>query len=197
MNEGLGVFLIQRGLHAHARHYLDKAILIDPLEPLFYVNRGLNFHWQGDFVRAEADYLSALQLEPQLTAAIEQYAHLLIEKIRFEEAELYLKKLDPGRSSTQFLNNKYFAFSGNRLFPGKNIDSTSNLQLIGLMGLNEAAVDFYLAALPAEKLNKISYYWLYETSPCYDKLREDKHFQNYLAEHKKIYEQNLITFGKQ
>ncbi len=195
MNNGMALFLFQRGLHQAAQYYTDRAVILDPLEPLFYVYRGLNHQWLGEMESAESDYLKALQLEPSLINAIENYIHLLIEIGRFEEAERYMADLDESQPGAYFLQAKLLAARGYKKEVLEISGSLQNFQVLGLLGMTDAAAELYGRALEQEKSQKISYYWLYKTNPCYDKLRENPGFQAYLAEHKKILEANLKDFG--
>jgi len=195
MNNGMALFLFNRGLHQAAKYYTDRAVSLDPLEPHFYVYRGMNHQWLGEMESAESDYLKALQLAPDLITAIENYIHLLIENSRFEEAERYLTGLDESRPGTYFLQAKLLAAKGYKKEALRLLGDNRNFQIFGLLGLTDAAAELYGKALEQEKSQKISYYWLYKTNPCYNKLREDPGFQAYLAEHKKILEANLKDFG--
>jgi len=194
-NEGLRAFLFSRGLHHRSLDFAEKAISLDPLVPIFYVNRGLNHQWLGNVEEAEADYLQALRLEPNLDFAIENYIHLLIEDKRFQEVEAYIQKLDTTRSASGFLQTKFLAAKGEKQKAIKHLGNTQNLQILGLLGMNKEAREFYKYAIEQEKNAKVSYYWLYKTNSCYDKLRYDQQFQKYLKEHKKIYEKNLRNYG--
>jgi hypothetical protein len=144
---------------------------------------------------AESDYQKALELEPNLSFAIEHYIHLLIENHRLKEADIYAEKLDTTLSVFNFLQAKLFAAKGEKEKALKFLGNTSNLQIFGLLGLKEEAREFYKWAIEKEKNAKVSHYKLYMTNSCYDKLRDDPQFQKYLEQHKKIYESNLRHYG--
>jgi len=195
MNNGFCLFLFHRGLHQKAMKYADKSIFLDPLEPLFYVYRGLNYQWLGHVDKAETDYQKALRLEPQQYFALENYLHLLIENSRFREAGIYFDKLDQTSPNTNFIQAKFSAAQGDKEKALQFMGNNQNLQIIGLLGLEEKGAIFYQNAIDQDRTNNTSYYWLYKTNPCYDKLRDDPRFQNFLLEHRKIYEENLTKYG--
>jgi len=196
MNQGIGSFLFNRGLHNKTKYYADKSVDLDPLEPRFYVFRGINYQWLGQFEIAEANYLKALQIEPQYVNALENYIHLLIELKRLDEADRRLAGLDTNISSLEFLKAKLFAARGEKEKALQLMENRKNLQIIALLGLKEEADSFYKHAIDQDRRLNTSYYWLYKTSPCYDKLRDDPRFQEFIIQHKKIYEENLVKFGE-
>ena len=195
-NQGLGSFFFNRGLHKLAIQYLDKSIALDPLEPLFYVLRGINYQWLGKVGEAENDYMRALQLEPHQIYTIENYIHLLIEESRFEEAGSFIDKLDERSPSFSFIQAKLFAAKGDKDKSLQLMGNNQNLQIYGILGMKESGALFYQDEISRARHSRISYYSLYKTNPCYDKLRDDPLFQDYLSEHKKIYDQNLTMYGK-
>jgi tetratricopeptide (TPR) repeat protein len=195
MNQGFANFVFSRGLHKRALQYFDKSIALDPLEPRFYLSRGINSQWLGHFEKAETDFLKALQLEPHYQLAIENYAHLLIESNRIEEANTMIKQLDKDTRNLNFLNAKLAAAKGEWENALQLMGTNQNLQIIGLLGDKEKGVSFYNSALDEERKTATSYYWLYKTNPCYDKLRDDPRFQEYLLQHKILYDENLLKYG--
>jgi TolB-like protein/tetratricopeptide (TPR) repeat protein len=195
MNQGLSVFLFNRGLYEQAITYINRSIEVDPLEPLFHVYRGLYHHFNGDFDQAEMNYQRALQIEPQLTFGLEQIIHLKIDQNQFQVAEEYLARLDETNPHINFLRAKLSAAEGERKEALELIEDQRNLQIYALLDLREETKALYQNSLEHDRKSKISYYHLLKTNPCYDNIRDDEEFQRYLVVHKEIYEQNLEQFG--
>jgi len=69
------------------------------------------------------------------------------------------------------------------------------LQIYSLLGMKEEAISFLQNTIDRDRKLNTSYYWLYKTNPCYDKVRTDSRFQDYLDKYKDIYEDNLSKYG--
>jgi tetratricopeptide (TPR) repeat protein len=195
MNQGLGGFLLERGLLFEAAHYFEKAIALDPLEPLFYVYLAQSHHWAGEFKKAELYYQKALELESQLYFARVNYLHLMIELNRLTEAEKVYSDLLQHGSDSDFLQAKLLAARREKEKALQFMGSHTNLQIYGLLGMQDESNAFLEGTIEQDRLQNRSYYWLYKTNPCYGKVRSDTVFQNYLVEHKKIYEENLSRYS--
>lgn len=72
--------------------------------------------------------------------------------------------------------------------------SNMNLQIYSLLGMRSEAISFLQNTLDRDKKLNTSYYFLYTTNPCYAKVRNAPQFQEFLMEHKKIYEENVVKY---
>ena len=195
-NVGFARFFQRRGLYQQAIPYVSRAIELDPLVPSFYLARGFSYHFMGRFEEAEIDYRRALEIEPNHVDAIDRIVDFLIDTNRLEEAETHLIQLEKLEPNT-FLRAKIFAAKGEMEKALDLMGSNTNLQILSLLGMKEEAIAFLQNSLELDRdrKNNQSYYLLYKTNPVYDKVRDDSRFQKYLAEHKKIYQENLEKYG--
>jgi Tfp pilus assembly protein PilF len=193
-NAGYGWFFFRRGLYPQAILYMSRAIELDPLVPTFYRGRGFSCHYSGRFEEAETDYKKALDLEPTHVDVMDNYVDLLLDMNRLEEAEVLLDRLEKFRTN-KFLRAKLFAVKGEKENALDLMGEESNLQIFSLLGMQEEAVVFLQNTLDQDRHLDQSYYWLYKTNPSYEKVRDDPRFQEYLTEHKKIYDKNLSMYG--
>lgn len=192
-NVGYGRFLIRRGLYPQAIPYMSRAIELDPLVPSFYMERGFAYQYMGKFEEAENDYRKALDLEPNHVNVIQRYIDLLIDLNRLEEAGAQLDHLESIEPNT-FLRAKFFAAKGEMDRALDLMRPNTNLQILSLLGMKEEAITFLKNTLDRDRRLDQSYYWLYKTNPVYENVRGDPRFQEFLKEHKKIYEENLSSY---
>jgi len=65
----LGQLNLMRDQSQRAAEYLNEAIEIYSLNALSYFNRGMIFYETGDYSQAMADFLKALEIEPEYRKA--------------------------------------------------------------------------------------------------------------------------------
>ena len=189
-----GYFLFRRGLYPLAIPYMSRAVELDPLVPSNYLGRGFCYHYMGRFEEAEEDYKKALEIEPDHVDAIERYIDLLIDLNRMEETEEWLERY----KRIEFhplLRAKLSAAKGEKEKALALIAPDKNLQIFSLLGMCEEAGSFFNNTLDGARQGEASLYMLYKTNSVYDNIRKDPRFQDYLAEHKKIYDENLKKYG--
>jgi len=120
---------------------------------------------------------------------------LLIELEKLSEANELMKRIDNTSPNLRFIKAKLLAASNDQEEALRLMGDDQNLQIIGLLGLKNKGSIFFHKAIEQDRINRTSYFWLYKTSHCYDKLRDDPGFQDFLSKHNKIYEENLANYG--
>jgi len=190
MNYSFGSFLFGRGLCYEAIHFIDKTIKVDPLNPRFYIIRAISNNYLGNFEKSESDYKKAVELQPKFIPALVNYAHLLIEIDRLEEAENVLTQIEEIQPIDNFLKAKFLAAKDQRKTALDLMGKNQNVQIFSLLGMKEEALFLIENSLFLDNKSRTSYYWLYKTNPVYIKIRDDLRFQKLLFKHKKIYEEN-------
>jgi hypothetical protein len=61
--------------------------------------------------------------------------------------------------------------------------------------MKDEAIDHLNTIYEQDKEHKRSRYLSFKNNPFYDNLRSDPRFQEILAKHKKLYEENLAKYG--
>jgi len=61
--------------------------------------------------------------------------------------------------------------------------------------MTDKAIDVYKPLCDRELKNRRSEYLFMKNNPFYDNIRSDPRFQEILAEHKALYEENLRKYG--
>jgi len=83
-------FILNKNPHevaAEAKEMLEKALLLDPLDPIAHATMGAYYLWyEKDFSKAEIEYLTALRLAPSIPIANIFYLDFLLAEGRFDEA---------------------------------------------------------------------------------------------------------------
>jgi Tfp pilus assembly protein PilF len=205
MNYSCGWFMsVKKGLYNHAINFYTKAMELDPLSAAGYLGvRAKMFRLMGKFKLAEKDYQRILELEQKIPPALAMYAYMLYMMKKYGAAEeLYTKlyKLYPDYMFTRFLKALQLAVNGEKdkaLDIKLEYEGGYNLKynLYLFLKMKEEAIQSSMEY--AEKQKKIgkSIYLYYQNFPGFDFLRTDTRFQRILAEHKKLYEENLRKYG--
>jgi len=195
----VGWFLAESGLHNHALNFLNKSLELDPLDIIAIRYRTLNFYWWGKFDLAEKDYQKVLELQPNHRLALAQYAHVLFLMNKYDAAkEISAKhyKLYPDSDWARYLKAIQFAVNREK-------DKALDIKLTGFfkghlyiwLEMKEEAIEYLVKDSERKKKLGVSYYLGYKKNHQFDFLRTDSRFQQILAEHKKLYEENLRKYG--
>jgi len=77
-----------------AKPYLEKALEIDPNVGLGHFGMALLNEWvQWDYIKAEKEYLKAMEIEPNNTGYIGSYVEFLLKMNQLEDALIYMNQL--------------------------------------------------------------------------------------------------------
>ena len=75
------------------------------------------------------------------------------------------------------------------------IETDRRLNTFLILGMREEAIIFLIKKFEQEKANEQSRYFLLKKQARFDILRSDPRFQEILAKHKELYEENLRKYG--
>jgi non-specific serine/threonine protein kinase len=188
-------FLRSKGLILQAIYYYDKAIELDPLEPIFYNSRGIAYMYLGHFDRAQRDYQKALELKPDMVFALVNQLNLFIDMGELVRAEKLFEHVAQIKPDIHELHAKLYAAKEDKEKALQLMGAGQNMQVFSLLGMKDEAVQFMENTLDRDKKSETSYYLLYKTNPCYDKLRDDPRFDEMLEKHKQVYEEIVKKYG--
>ncbi|MCK4560496.1 MAG: protein kinase [Calditrichia bacterium] len=195
----LADFYNSRGLYHLAIKYRTKAIELNPLYPSSYVRRSIYFSYIGELNKAEIDLQKALEINPDHRTATGYYGYILILLEKYDEAEIIItkrEKIHPNSSSNSLLRACLSAAKGERVkMPEINISAFYKSRLYLLLKMREEVIQYLNEDFEILKKSEGSRYLWLKNQPLCDFLRSDPRFQEILATHKEIYEENLAKYG--
>jgi serine/threonine protein kinase/TolB-like protein len=196
LKESLADFYLLRGLINLAVRYNSQAIEINPLNSGSYVWRGVANFRLKEYEKAEIDFNKALEIEPNHIDALFNLTQLLIALKRYDEAEKLLiqrKKIYPNQT-IDWEHALIYASKGQKEKALETYDDKSIL-LYSLLGMKDEAMSMVPQWSENRLRQKSSRYYFLKNHPFYNNIRSGPRFQEILAEHKKIYEENLTNYG--
>jgi tetratricopeptide (TPR) repeat protein len=191
---------------------------LDPLFTWNYSCRGWAYFKIGEFEKAELDYKKALAIEPHDYDNLGKYIYYLISFKRIKEAERLISQWQdkkPNDKNLQQLLAWLYAVRGDKENAFSSFDKTAfekkydasfTLAIVYLL-LNdqEKAIELIIEGEKEYSSSTISYdrpvgisrskYFGYLNIPYYKILHNDPRFQEILAKHKELYEENLSKYG--
>ena len=195
----LADFYDNRGLLHLAIKYRTKAIELNPLYPSSYVGRSSCFSRIGELNKAEIDLQKVLEINPDHRTATGYYGYLLILLEKYDEAKVLItkrEKIHPNSSVNPFLRACLSAAKGERVkMPEINISAFYKSRLYLLLKMREEVIQYLNEDFEILKKSEGSRYLWLKNQPLCDFLRSDPRFQEIIAEHKKIYKENLKKYG--
>ena len=209
-NLQVGIFLRDYGLVHQSLLYFNKAMELNPLFTWNYSNRGRAYFRIGEFKKAELDHKKALEIEPHDYDNIGFYLHYLISFKRIKEAEKLITQWQdkrPNDNTLEQLRALLYAVRGdkenalssyNKTTFDEKYDASFTLAILYLL-LNdqEKAIELIIEGEQDYSSRGISRsnYFIYLNLPYYKILHNDPRFQEILARHKELYEENLLKYG--
>lgn len=198
-NMAIAACLVQFGLSDRAIDFYNRCVLLDPLAPSLYEARGLAYNILGNFGQAEIDYKRALELEPHHDVVLRSYTMLLFKTKRYDEAiKMCLKyeALKPNcERSKMFKALRYAAAGEKEKALDIDLDPGHKPVLYLFLEKHEETLQNLESVTNEVESMTISLYLIFKNNPQYDFLRSDSRFQEILARHRKIYEENLRKYG--
>lgn len=88
----LGAAYLQTGAYSDAQHHLRIAVTKDPANPEHFYNLGLSLQNHADFNGALEAYQQAIHLKPNFVSAHGNYANVLRDLGRYEEAQQHYQQ---------------------------------------------------------------------------------------------------------
>ncbi len=192
-----GYFFINRGLYYQGIKFYNKAKELDPLYLLPYFQIGMINHFMGQLNEAEIYYKKVLEIDPKDVLTLSMYARLLYDMKKYNEAkEISLKFEQVGQDTGRiiYLRALRYAVNGEKEKALK-IFSKPNLRLYLYLGMKEEAISILQDRFEEEKKEGLSRFLRLKNDTLYDKIRSDPRFQEILAKHKELYEENLKKYG--
>jgi TolB-like protein len=204
-NQQMGIFLRQKGVSYHAFPYFNRAIEVNPLGQWAYATRGWAYFDIGDFDKAEKDFKTNLEIEPNDYWTLFRYSALLIMLKREKDAQELLNHFE-----NEYSENAYPKYYKSLLLitQGDSVKALSIFKETGIDGWGEVIFNSVLnrkdeaISLMIEHLQHTEYtrdrqsrYLQLSHLLWYNNLRSDPRFQEILAKHKKLYEENLAKYG--
>ncbi|MHA2274721.1 MAG: tetratricopeptide repeat protein, partial [Candidatus Kariarchaeaceae archaeon] len=203
-NLSLGIFYYNRGLYNISYKYMNKSIELDPHYSLYFRWRGTIDMDLGNFESAEQDYQKILEMEPYKIVTL-KYVLLSAWLEKYEQVESLInqyKDLYPDDSHIQFLDALNYAIRGEKeealkykFIADFGKDKFEELDICLILKLKEKSLQIMNDLFNGHKKRKKSLYLHLKNHPSYNFLRSDPRFQEILAKHKEIYEENLRKYG--
>lgn len=214
----VGIWLREYDLVHQSLLYLNKAVELNPLFTWNLSNRGWAYFLIGEYEKAESDYRKALEIEPHNYYNLGRLIHYLISFKQIEEAEILISQWQdkkPNDNNLKQLHAWLYAVRGdkenalssfNKIVFEKKYDASFTLAILYLL-LNdqEKAIELIIEGEKDYSSNTIGYelpigigrskYFQYLNFPYYKILHNDPRFQEIMAKHKKIYEENMRKYG--
>jgi TolB-like protein/Tfp pilus assembly protein PilF len=196
----LGTFFGDLGLKKLTIKCYSKAIEINPLEAAYYVQRAYNYTRVGEYDKAEIDIQKAIEMEPNFSWALLEYSIVLIHKKKYDQAKQMINKFNNLSSDEEIIRMfeaVLYAVNGEKEKALSMNLSNEYLKfyIYRLLEMSDESIEYLKEDFDRVKNVKSTWYLGLKYFPIYDFLRDDPRFQEILAKHKEIYEENLAKYG--
>jgi serine/threonine protein kinase len=193
----LHLFYVKRGLDKLAIKILNNFIISDSLRNSRAISqRGFVYFFTGEFKKSEADFRSVLDINPDNSTALYGLSLVLVAVKRCEDAGKIRTQIDntyPERNRA-IIDALLYACKGEKEKAFETYEDITG-DVHAILGMKDEAIRL-LAKFSEQQIKcKRSYYYGLKTSRFYDNIRSDPRFQEILAKHKEIYEENLEKYG--
>jgi serine/threonine protein kinase/Tfp pilus assembly protein PilF len=200
IHDHVGYFYRFRGHNHKAIKHFSKAIELNPLSTVNYIDRSGAFISLGELEKAESDMQKALEINPAHRIALYNYGYILIVLKKFDEAEQIISKSEqiyPEDTYNSALRAWLLAAKGEK---DKALEleigtGYRKFKLHLILKMKDESIDYLNENLEHVKENQESWYEDLIYRPEYEFLRSDPRFQDIVSKHKKIYEENLKKYG--
>jgi tetratricopeptide (TPR) repeat protein len=193
------------GLNDIALECLAISQMLDPLNLMTFIERGINLSRGGYYQEAASHYEQFIRLYPERIWSCRDYALVLIYLNNFDKAEEMLNKFSEVKSDSigQRIYLQYkvilYAAEGEKekaleLLNEKIAAEWVKMIVYGYLGME---TEFFASFLKVYDLEPeiTSLYIRFINYPYYDKFRSHPRFQEILAKHKKLYDENMAKYG--
>jgi TolB-like protein/Tfp pilus assembly protein PilF len=198
-HESLANFYASKDLLYLAIKYRTKAIELNPLNPSFYIHRSWRFSALGELEKAEIDLQKVLEINPDHNSALIGYGLLLIILKKYDKADKIISRLEqiyPKSNSNQVLRAFLLAANGEKDKALEiNLRPFDKFRLYLFLKMQEEVIQYLNEDFERAKNSQESWYLWFINYPPYKFLHSDPRFQEILAKHKEIYEENLAKYG--
>jgi tetratricopeptide (TPR) repeat protein len=192
----LGMFFRKRGLDNLSIKCLNKSSELNPLKYGSYSVRGAEYFRIGEYKKAEVDFQKVLEVHPDAKTTLYRFSQLLIAMNKYEEAEKMLDRIEEyyPDSNTNWERALIYASKGEQE-KALDIYKDKSMAVYSLLGMKEEAISIGTEWSERQLLQKFSRYYFLKNHPYYENIRSDSRFQEIVAKHKKLYEENLAKYG--
>jgi TolB-like protein/Tfp pilus assembly protein PilF len=202
-NRAIGVFFRTRGLPHLSIEYMDRAIELDPISTMSYISRALTFMSMVKFKEAENDLQEALKIDQSSLFAHWSYVMVLLWQEKYKEAEASLINIkEKEHPYYQLCKALLHAVNGEKEQAIK-ISHETNVEfdwfasafIYLILGMNNEFFQKFAEVSEESLKSTFSLYFFFKIHPFLDSIRSDPRFQEILAKHKEMYEENLKKYG--
>jgi len=197
-NWTLAMIYTQLGLGDLALKYLDISIKLNPLYILGYLQRGLLYTIIGNFENAISDFKKSIKLDPNNGDFYAYYVNVLIMTKKFEEAEhklTMLQELNPDHRLLNLYRAQLYAAEGEKEKALESYNGILRYLIYAFLGMKEEFIDAIMEVKWLKSPKSQSLYLYLQNYTMFDRYRSDPRFQEILAKHKELYEENLKKYG--
>jgi len=191
----LGMFYYYTGLLDLAIKCYEKAKKLNPLRLMYYWWLGISYQNLGEYDKLEMIFKEALAIQPDNRQILQYHLGTQIAFGNIDKSQKLLSQLEKyyPEENYDFFNALIHALKNEKdialsIYPQKSI------WLSALLGMENQAIDLMEEDLKRHKIMKFVEVQKYEL-PLFDNIRSDPRFQEIVAEHKKIYQENLVKYG--
>ena len=197
--QAMGFFLYWRGCVKLAIQSITKAIDLNPLNPSYYFYRGIQNGMLGKFDIAEKDFNKALEINPDDDTLIPYWLLLSFQK-RNDAADSLLEIMERSISiqKVEYIYALQHALKGHKDKAMNNLKSEiwyERIIIFALLDMRNETMSILSEITEQFQRTESSRYLQLKNFFVFDKLRSDPRFQEILAKHKELYEENLRKYG--
>ena len=195
----IGFFLGNKGCTKLSIQCYNKAIDLNPLASHYYFERGMSYIELYESDKAENDFKKGIELNPKSPSII-LYWLLLTMMQRNDEADSLLTQMENNLSDQEleFPHAIQYAIKGQKEKALNTLKSkfwSSRVLLYTILGMDNEAISVLSEMTEQFKKTNDSRYQTLKNSAIFNDLRSDPRFQEILAKHKELYEENLRKYG--
>jgi serine/threonine protein kinase/Tfp pilus assembly protein PilF len=206
-NNVIASFLEDRGLFDVAFKYYNRVVELDPQSPVAFANlAGTGSFYHGDFEKSDSEFQTALSLDPNHQFTLHIYSLFLITTKKYNKLREYCLRSSKVYPTDLFPRAIIYALDGNK---EEAIRLTNKLSgpatkdyiylkkvfIYLILGMQEKAFEYLTKQSEMFISQGVTNYLFLVNFPIYDDFRDDPRFQEILAAHKKLYEENLMKYG--
>jgi tetratricopeptide (TPR) repeat protein len=197
----IGIFLMRRGCINLAIKCLGSAIEINPLIQTYYFYRGRWHLYLREYDKAEKDLIKAYEIDPNFFGIQYGYYLLFLMTKQYDEAEKSLVQMETNHPD-ELIANDYALLHAVKGQKEKSLNTFNSedeilfpIWIYSILGIKDEAISLLQNQLDqSRKINRSRFPFL-KNNAFYDNIRSDPRFQEILAKHKEIYEDNLAKYG--
>jgi non-specific serine/threonine protein kinase len=198
-NFSIGSAYYGLGFIQNAIKYMNRVIEVNPTNYHAYRFISAGHDALGNLEQAELDILKAIEIDPDVVWNLSIYSKYLILTDRIIEAKKILKKIKELVTDDNDLQLRMesiiHALNGEKVNAIQKYPD-GNIIIFYVFKMIDEAIEHLNKRIEIHQESEWSSYFQLSNSPLYDFLQSDPRFQEILAKHKEIYEENLEKYGE-